>query len=75
MNRLDYKLRLMDNGNTKLGAAIDKSEATVRNYREGKHQPPLDVAMKISEFTGIPLTDLFDEVDEKGNKIEMEVAH
>ncbi len=72
MTRLNFELNKIENGNVSLAAATGKSDSTIRNYRENKSQPPLDVALKIAEFINVPVTDLFDEVDENGVKIESE---
>jgi predicted transcriptional regulator len=71
MNRLGFWLEKSENKPIELAAHIGKSEQTVKNYRDGVSQPPLDVAMKISEFTGIPVTELLDEVDSEGNLIRV----
>lgn len=65
MTKLDYRLRLMDNGNVKAAAACGVSSTTIQNYREGKYRPKYDIGVKLASFLGLTVEELFDEVDEK----------
>ena len=69
MTRLDLELKKVDNANVVIAALIGKSAQTVQNYRDAKYQPPLDVAMKIAEFIGVPVESLMEEVDTEGNHV------
>jgi transcriptional regulator with XRE-family HTH domain len=60
--------------NVVVAAVAGKTESTIKNYRDGSSQPPLDVALKIAEFLGIPVATLMVEVDNDGYPIEQPVT-
>jgi hypothetical protein len=79
MIRLDFELKKIDNANVKVAASIDKTPQSIQNYRDRKYSPPLDVAIKITDFLiangiKIQISDLLEEVDEQGQKIEAVTA-
>lgn len=73
MTRYAFELQTRGIKDPVIAALIDCTEPTAKNYRVGNTTMPVDKAIRVSEYLGVPVDVLFAEVEQEVNSATIEV--